>query len=81
VLKIEIDANKCSRYKDCFEKCVATNVCLTKAIFKLDLDDPAVVDITLCNGCALCVQKCPVEAVYLKESDLAKGSELAKEVK
>lgn len=47
--------------KDCFKGCPK------RAIFKLDLDDNAIVERALCNGCGDCLSSCPVKAIKLEE--------------
>ena len=67
MLKAVIDVEKCNQSKNCFEKCIATVECEKKAIFKLEPEDNAMVDTSLCNGCGLCLHICPARAVSVKE--------------
>jgi len=48
-------------------KCVARKSCPTKALFKIDPDEPASIDLKLCHGCGRCVLDCPHGALYVKE--------------
>ncbi|MDI6716745.1 MAG: 4Fe-4S binding protein [Actinomycetota bacterium] len=63
MIKAGVNYNKCKICK----KCVARRACPTKALFKLDEDEPAVVDLKLCHGCGDCVAACPHKALYIKE--------------
>jgi MinD superfamily P-loop ATPase len=58
-----VDYEKC---KAC-RKCVARAVCSTKALFKIDPEEPAAVDSQLCYGCAKCVTECPHGALSVKD--------------
>ena len=44
-------------------KCVARKVCSTKALIRLDMDEPPFVDASLCYGCMLCIEACPHGAI------------------
>jgi NAD-dependent dihydropyrimidine dehydrogenase PreA subunit len=48
-------------------KCIARNACPTKALFKIDPEEPVSVDQSLCHGCGRCVLNCPHEALFVKE--------------
>lgn len=61
--KANVDFNKCQ----VCSKCEARKACPTKALFKLDEDEPATVDIQLCYGCAKCTMECPHNAIYVRE--------------
>jgi MinD superfamily P-loop ATPase len=60
----QVDYKKC---RAC-SKCPARTVCRTKAIIKLDPDEPAVVKPSDCMGCGDCVDACPFDAVAMKET-------------
>lgn len=60
--KAFIDPNKCLKC----EKCPAAEACLVKAIFKVDLDNPAIVEQSACFACGDCVEKCPGKAIAIK---------------
>lgn len=61
--KNTVDYNKCNKCT----KCVARKSCPTKALFKLDIDEPAAVDIQLCYGCGKCVPVCPHDALSVRD--------------
>jgi Pyruvate/2-oxoacid:ferredoxin oxidoreductase delta subunit len=67
MLKAVVNAEQCNKSTKCFKKCLAGQACTKKAIFKLDPGDNALVEIAYCNACGLCLPKCPVKAVSLKE--------------
>jgi MinD superfamily P-loop ATPase len=45
------------------DKCVAAKKCKFKAIVRIDRDEPPAIDASRCNGCAVCVQDCPFDAI------------------
>ena len=47
--------------------CLARLVCPTKAILRLDQDEPVAVDLTLCRGCGKCVAVCPWHAIAVSQ--------------
>ena len=47
-------------------KCLARNVCRTKAILQLDPGEPPFIDASLCYGCRACIPACPNGAIVLK---------------
>jgi MinD superfamily P-loop ATPase len=59
-----IDPQKCLRCK----KCLAAKVCPVKAIFRIDEEESAVVEVRLCHGCGDCVIVCKAGAIVLKEA-------------
>jgi len=68
MLKAVIDFNRCLSSIKCQDKkCLAGKVCPTRAFFKLDLEEPAVVEINRCNGCGDCLKECPVKAILIRE--------------
>ena len=48
-------------------RCVARNVCRTKAIMQIDPDEPPMIDPSRCFGCLVCVQECPAGAIVLPQ--------------
>ena len=59
-----IDPEKCTRCK----KCHAATVCPLKIIFKIDADDPTIIDAGACHGCGDCIPKCPAKAIALNDA-------------
>ncbi|RLI05683.1 4Fe-4S ferredoxin [Candidatus Bathyarchaeota archaeon] len=57
-----VDPSKCLR---CF-KCPPIEVCPSKAISRLDPDEPPFVDVEYCLGCGECAKKCPAAAISVK---------------
>jgi Fe-S-cluster-containing hydrogenase component 2 len=62
----EIDFGKCA-VSGCYN-CAAAKVCPTRAIGKLDPDEPAWVDQAACNGCGDCVGACLRSAIKVTQS-------------
>lgn len=56
------------------DKCIRCPICTAarayppKAIFRIDNDDPNIVEPELCHGCADCVSKCVGNAIELKKA-------------
>jgi formate dehydrogenase iron-sulfur subunit len=46
-------------------KCLAREVCRTKAILQIDPDEPPFVDASRCYGCRACIPACPNGAIML----------------
>jgi len=44
-------------------ECPARQACRTRAILRLEPDEPPYVDASRCYGCRACVPACPFEAV------------------
>lgn len=44
-------------------KCVARQVCKSKAIIQLDPGEPPFIDASRCYGCRLCLDACPQGAI------------------
>jgi Pyruvate/2-oxoacid:ferredoxin oxidoreductase delta subunit len=53
--------------------CAARKVCNTRAIVKIDHDEPPYIAIERCNGCALCIPACIFEAIVMVNSGTAVG--------
>lgn len=45
------------------QTCVAQAVCRSKALVRLDRDEPPFVDASRCYGCQLCIPECPHGAI------------------
>ena len=61
--KASVNYDNCKYCK----KCLATKACPTKALFRLDDDEPVAVDLQLCYACGKCIAECPFNTIYLKE--------------
>jgi Fe-S-cluster-containing hydrogenase component 2 len=48
--------------------CEARKVCNTRAIVRIDLDDPPYVAYDRCNGCGACITACCCNAISLKNN-------------
>ena len=48
-------------------KCVARDVCRSKAILQIDPGEPPVIDPSKCYGCNVCLTACPFAAIVLPE--------------
>lgn len=46
-------------------RCVARQVCRTKAILQIDIGEPPFIDASLCYGCHACIPACPHGAITL----------------
>jgi MinD superfamily P-loop ATPase len=46
-------------------KCLARQVCRSKAILQLDPGEPPYIDSNLCYGCRVCIPACPNGAIVL----------------
>ncbi len=46
-------------------KCLARQVCRSKAILQMDPDEPPFIDASLCYGCRVCIPVCPNGAIQL----------------
>jgi MinD superfamily P-loop ATPase len=44
-------------------RCVARQVCRTKAILQIDAGEPPFIDASLCYGCHACIPACPYGAI------------------
>ncbi len=59
-----IDFNLCLNCN----RCLAQKACTTKAIIRIDRDEPPFIDIHRCRGCLVCVAECPVTAVVAQST-------------
>ena len=62
--KAFIDPDKCIRCSTCH----AISACAVGAIFRIDDEEPSIVDPNLCHGCGDCKPRCPADAVIFKDS-------------
>jgi len=58
-----IDPAKCIKCKDC----AAAKVCPLKIIFKIDIEEPSIIESADCHGCGDCIPKCPADAIVLRD--------------
>jgi len=49
-------------------KCLARKVCKSKAIVRIDPEEPPFIDASRCYGCHLCITTCPHGAIVLNGS-------------
>jgi len=66
MLKAAVDYHACSSLA--CAKCKAGSSCETRALIKIDTDEPAAVDSALCMGCGDCVLECPARAINMIET-------------
>lgn len=62
MLRPEIDWEIC---QTC-DPCEARRACKTRAIVKIDRDEPPYIELSRCNGCGECVVTCTFQAIMLK---------------
>lgn len=62
MLRAFIDDRRCLHC----EECEAAKACPSMAIFKLDPEEPAVIEVKFCYGCGECVEQCANNAISLK---------------
>jgi Fe-S-cluster-containing hydrogenase component 2 len=62
MLRAEIDWLIC---QSC-HPCEARSACNTRAIMKIDPDEPAYVELSRCNGCSKCLTACLFGAITMK---------------
>ncbi|MCB8920871.1 MAG: 4Fe-4S binding protein [Ardenticatenaceae bacterium] len=54
-----VDDGRC---RNC-RRCLAQKVCKTKALIRIDHDEPPFIDVHRCLNCRTCLQECPFEAI------------------
>lgn len=47
-------------------QCLARNVCRSKALVRIEPDEPPFVDGSRCYGCLACLPACPFEAIVVR---------------
>ena len=45
--------------------CLARQVCRSKALIRLDPDEPPFIDASRCYGCRACIPACPNQAIVV----------------
>ena len=55
-------------------KCLARDVCRTKAILQIDRGEPPFIDSSRCYGCRACIPACPAEAIVVDGAEPADSS-------
>ncbi len=61
MLRVLIDPSRCLKC----DVCIASEVCPSRAIFRLDPEDPAIIDVKYCHGCGDCLKACPFNAILM----------------
>lgn len=70
MLRPRIDLNLCQAC----HPCQARLVCKTRALVKIDVDDPPYVAVERCSGCGACVLACACDAIQMSQAGSAVGS-------
>lgn len=60
-LTLWVDDSSC---RNC-RRCAAQTVCQAKALVRIDQDEPPFVDIHRCQGCKICMYRCPSDAILV----------------
>ena len=55
------------------EPCEARLVCKTRAIVKIDVDEPPYIELSRCTNCGLCVLACVSGAISMKNNHSTGG--------
>jgi len=55
------------------DPCSARLVCKTRAVVKVDADEPALIDPARCHGCGDCLPACPYSAISLASPRVPNG--------
>ena len=56
-----VDAEKCQACR----KCLARNLCRSKALVQFESNELPYVDQDLCRGCLACIDECPFGAIRI----------------
>lgn len=67
MLRPEVDWELCQAC----HPCLARVVCKTRAIIKVDIDEPAFIELSRCNSCGLCVLACTCNAIVMQHNSVA----------
>lgn len=51
--------------------CSARRACTTKAVVKIDADEPTFIELARCNGCGDCLPACPYGAIALSNASVS----------
>jgi Fe-S-cluster-containing hydrogenase component 2 len=70
MLQPEIDFDACQ----VCDACEARRVCKTRAIVKIDWDEPPVIALERCSRCGLCVMACRFGAISIRMSTPTPGN-------
>lgn len=57
-----VDDNSCRVCR----RCAAQAVCHSRALMRIDQDEPPFVDVHRCQGCKICMDRCPANAIILR---------------
>ncbi|MDI6694533.1 MAG: hypothetical protein QME21_05765 [Anaerolineales bacterium] len=62
-------------YENCLacQPCEARQVCKTRAIVRIDVDDPPYIALERCSGCAACVLACLGGAIIMRPAGAMVG--------
>jgi Fe-S-cluster-containing hydrogenase component 2 len=51
--------------------CIAREACKTRAIIKIDRDEPAFIELGRCNSCGACVLACACGAIIMRNNSVS----------